>query len=63
MSRKIDSYRGQVLLHIVDELIDPTTRLWDEALIRENFHPLEVQQILQIPISPNLEEDFVAWHA
>jgi ribonuclease HI len=62
LSRKIDTVRGHNLLRTVEELINPTTGQWDEELIRDTFHPLEVQKILEIPISPNLEEDFVAWH-
>jgi hypothetical protein len=62
VSRKIDSVRGQNLLRTVDELINPTTGLWDEELIQDTFHPIEAQNILEIPKSPNLEEDFVAWH-
>jgi hypothetical protein len=48
------------LLRTVDELIDPATGQWDKIIL--TFYPLEVQHILQIPISSNLEEDFVAWH-
>jgi hypothetical protein len=46
----------------VDELINPITGFWDEELVRDTFHPLEAQKILEIPISPNLDDDFVAWH-
>jgi hypothetical protein len=43
----------------VSELIDLVSGEWDEVLIRDNFNPLEVRKI---PLSPNLEDDFVAWH-
>jgi hypothetical protein len=46
----------------VDELMYPITGLWNEILLHEIFNPLEVQKILQIPISPHLEDDFVACH-
>jgi hypothetical protein len=61
-SRKIDTLRGRVVLSIVNELIDRLTGTWDEAQLREIFNPLEVQHILQIPLSPNMEDDFVAWN-
>jgi hypothetical protein len=60
LSQKIDTPFGQSLLSTVDELIDPATGQWDKIIL--TFNPLEVQHILQIPISSNLEEDFVAWH-
>jgi hypothetical protein len=62
VSRKIDTVRGQNLLRTIEELINPATGLWDEELVRDTFHPFEAQKILEIPISPNLEDDFVAWH-
>jgi hypothetical protein len=46
----------------VDELINPFTGFWDEEIVRDTFHPLEAQKILEIPISSNLDADFVAWH-
>ena len=51
-----------MLLRTVDELIDPQTEGWDETLIRDICNRIEAQRILQIPISPNLEEDLVVWH-
>jgi hypothetical protein len=60
LSQKIDTPFGQSLLSTVDELIDPATGQWNKITL--TFNPLEVQHILQIPISSNLEEDFVAWH-
>lgn len=44
------------------ELINPVTGLWDEALIRENFLQVDAENILTIPISEHMTEDFVAWH-
>jgi hypothetical protein len=61
-SRKIDTVRGQVIFRKVSDFIDPISSEWDEALIWDIFNPLEIQKVLQIPLSQNLEEDFVAWH-
>lgn len=62
MSRKIETPRGNVLLRTVDELIDPLTGQWDIDILESIFNPLEVRRVLQIPISPNLEDDFISWH-
>lgn len=61
-SRKVISLIGMCMLQTVDELIDPWTRTWDEALLRDNFISIDVEQILRIPLSTNLTEDFIAWH-
>jgi hypothetical protein len=50
------------LLRTVDELIDPNTGQWEEELISSIFNPLVAQRIMQIPLSSNVDEDFVAWH-
>jgi hypothetical protein len=42
--------------------MDPMTRQWGEELIGTIFNPHVAQRILQIPISLNVDEDFVAWH-
>jgi hypothetical protein len=34
----------------VSQLIDVNTGLWDEALIRDLFFPVDVTRILQIPL-------------
>jgi hypothetical protein len=44
------------------ELINSDTMQWDEILLNDIFHPLDVARILQIPLSMNMDEDFVAWH-
>ena len=36
-NRKVITVKGQKLLQNVDDLIDPFTGKWDEALIRDNF--------------------------
>jgi hypothetical protein len=61
-SRKIDMVRGQVIFRKVSDLIDPISGEWDESLIRDISNPLEAHKLLEIPLSQNLEEDFVAWH-
>lgn len=46
----------------MSDLIDPTSGEWDEPLIRDNFWSLDVECILQIPLSQQKFEDNVAWH-
>jgi hypothetical protein len=41
----------------VDELNDSFTGVWDEEIVKDTFHPLEAQKILEIPISPNLDDE------
>jgi len=45
----------------MEELINPVTGYWDEDLIIDLFWPIDVHQILQIPLSVG-REDLVAWH-
>jgi hypothetical protein len=56
----IGTPRGQSLLRTVDELINPDTMQWDEVLLNDTFHPFDVARILWIPLSMNMDEDFVA---
>lgn len=44
----------------VQDLISPIDGLWDEELIISLFWPIDVNIILEIPLSPG-REDFVAW--
>jgi hypothetical protein len=60
--RKIQTPKGQVLIKLVNELIDPVSLQWDSDLIRDIFNPFDAARILQIPLSENLNEDFIAWH-
>jgi hypothetical protein len=53
--------RGQCLLTHVNELIDPATGQWDEALVRQTFWDMDVPVILSTPIRPDFE-DFPAWY-
>jgi hypothetical protein len=61
-NRKILSPRGQCILTRVSELIDPISGKWDQELIRTNFHPIDVNRILQILVHLNSFDDFTAWH-
>jgi hypothetical protein len=61
-SRKVVTNRGRCILRTVDELINPITGTWDEDLIKSIFNPFDVQRILRIPLSQNLENDFIAWN-
>jgi ribonuclease HI len=35
---------------------------WDEELVRSLFLQIDAERILRIPLSPNLQGDFVAWN-
>ena len=48
------------MLTKVEEIIDPHTGQWDEALIHSVFFPVVVHRILQIPLHVEVVEDFVA---
>jgi hypothetical protein len=58
---KIMMPRGSNLVTKVEELINPVTRLWDEDLQRSLFWSVDVNRILQIPLSLG-REDTTAWH-
>ena len=58
---RIQTPRGRCLATTVDELINPIDGNWDIDLLRSIFCPADVQNILQIPLSPG-REDVVAWH-
>lgn len=62
VSRKVLTPRGQNILTKVSNLIDPVTGNWDEQLIDQTFWQVDKQRILCIPLSENVEEDFVAWN-
>jgi ribonuclease HI len=61
VTRKVISQRGQCILRYVEELINPVTGQWDEDIIRQNLLQVDAEQILRIPLSTQLTEDFVAW--
>ena len=60
--RKVISNRGQTILSVVSDLIDPHTGAWDEPLIRSIFNPVDARRIMQIPIYHNAFDDFIAWN-
>ena len=60
--RKVISNRGQTILSVVSDLIDPHTGAWDEPLIRSIFNPVDARRIMQIPINHNAFDDFIAWN-
>jgi hypothetical protein len=60
--RMVQTPMGQMLLGTVDELINPDTMQRDEQMLTDNFNPIDVSRILRIPLSENVEEDFIAWH-
>ena len=50
------------MLSKVQEIIDPHTGQWYEALIQSVFSLVDVRRMLQIPLHVEALEDFVAWH-
>lgn len=61
-SRKVISPRGNNILSRVSDLIDPTTGHWDEQLVMKTFWHVDVQRILDIPLSLHEMRDFLAWN-
>uniref|UniRef100_A0A8I6X8W7 Reverse transcriptase zinc-binding domain-containing protein n=1 Tax=Hordeum vulgare subsp. vulgare TaxID=112509 RepID=A0A8I6X8W7_HORVV len=59
-SRRVITPRRGNLLEYVSELIDPTSGVWDERLVRETFWTDDVHHILRIPLREGVP-DFVAW--
>ncbi|KAG2571894.1 hypothetical protein PVAP13_7KG123461 [Panicum virgatum] len=45
----------------VKDLFVPGTRVWDEALVRQSFVPLDAEEILKIKPGMNMESDIEAW--
>ena len=60
VTRKVITPCGVVMLSKVEDLIVPHIGQWDEILIRDNFSPVDVQRILQIPLHVQGMDDFVA---
>jgi hypothetical protein len=61
-SLKPSGSRRVCRLRRVSQLMSEGTNDWDEARIRQNFHPWDVEEILKIKIPANKVPDFVAWH-
>jgi hypothetical protein len=59
--RQLVTPRGNNLLRLVDELIDPARGEWDEKLVRQTFWPQDAEVIFAIPVHVDME-DVAAWH-
>jgi hypothetical protein len=60
--RRIQTPKGQILLRYVSKLINLDTMQWDKDMVKELFNPIDAMRILRIPLSENMNEDFIAWH-
>jgi hypothetical protein len=58
---KLSGRRGNSRRRWVSELIDPATRTWNEAMVRECCLPYDVDAVLAIKLPPRPCDDFVAW--
>jgi hypothetical protein len=58
---KVLTPRGNNIITTVDELINPIDSTWDVELVKSIFWNVDVNRILQIPITLG-REYFVAWH-
>jgi hypothetical protein len=54
--------RGLNVATKVSELIDPTTRTWDEGKLMSIFFSVDVGRILKIPLAVRMMGDFVSWN-
>lgn len=61
VTRKISTPRAGCILTRVAELMDPITGSWDHVLVRDNFWEQDAEEILRIPVNPDLD-DRPAWH-
>lgn len=50
-----------VSAQMVDDLLLPNVRRWNEQLIHDSFISMDAEEILKIPLSCTMEEDVVAW--
>lgn len=46
---------------MVNELFLPDSRQWDEQQVRENFIPIDADEILRLRPGMRLHEDVLAW--
>ena len=46
----------------VSELINPVTHTWNRAVLDEHMYPMDVEAILNIPLSSKVQDDFWSWH-
>ena len=59
--RRVMTPRGHCLLETLQDLIDPHTGEWDVQLVHDNFWPIDVARIMQIPLPSQQQLDFIAW--
>ncbi|XP_031120872.1 uncharacterized protein LOC116024110 [Ipomoea triloba] len=43
---------------LVSGLINPSSGTWDDQILRDIFNPIDVERILQIPVSPHYEDSW-----
>jgi hypothetical protein len=60
-NRKVLTPRGGIVISKVEELRDPVTGTWDIQLLTDNFLPIDVYRVQDIPLSPWDSEDEMAW--
>jgi hypothetical protein len=58
---KLEGRKGHTRRRWVSELINPVTREWDEAMVRECCFPRDAEAILSIKLPARSCDDFVAW--
>jgi hypothetical protein len=46
----------------VADFIEATSATWDEEKLQQHFLPMDVEAILEIPLSHKRQEDFWSWH-
>jgi hypothetical protein len=49
-------------LRRVSHLIDQRYKTWDEVKVRRYFHQCDVEEIMKIKLSPNIDTDWVSWN-
>lgn len=60
--RQVITPRGETILSSVNDLIDPSSGAWDDALITNIFNLMDVRRILQILLIYQAFDDFTAWY-
>jgi hypothetical protein len=60
-TRRPTTYKDGCKLTMVSGLIGPSTYTWNMQLLMQNFLPIDVSNILSIPLRED-SKDFVAWH-
>jgi ribonuclease HI len=49
-------------LRRMSHLIDQRLKIWDEAKVRKYFYQCDVEEIMKIKLSPNIDTDWVSWN-